>query len=248
MPKGGGGPDVPNVAPSSLTDISNEAISANIGNLPRLLQAFQQYGPQYANTINDIYAQSQRRLQELFPDQYGVQHQFAQNLQGALGSIGAAGGQAIPSTLLSPLLDQLRGSQAARGIATSPISALSESQAFGNLAEQYRGNISSEALQFLNTNPLETPGARQSLDTLGLTPISNTNLFQGGITQDAARVNNSYNQFSLQQQQYNNRQAANQRRGQLIGSLAGGALGSFLGPGGAYLGAQGGASIGGTFF
>lgn len=249
---GGGGPDIPNVEVRSLTDIANEAVSANIGNLPRLLQAFQQYGPQYAQAINDIFAQSQARLRELYPEQYRVLDPLSRGIASNLGFINDASTTGIPEPILARSRDLIRAGQAARGIAESPVSALTEATELAGVGEQFRSNVTNEGLQFMGLNPLMAPGSLQSFDTLGLTPISNTSLFEGGQRLEPLRIQNAYDRFALEQEQYNARRAQRGNTGQMIGAGVGG-IGGFIvgGPVGAYYGAQIGSQLGqagGTYF
>ena len=70
MAKGGSAPQIPDVRVPSIGELASAAIDANIAGLPKLLDAFKQYGPGYAQSINDIFKQGQSQLAELYPEQY----------------------------------------------------------------------------------------------------------------------------------------------------------------------------------
>lgn len=251
---GGGnkGPSVPDVRVPSVGELANGAISSNIENLPRLLQAFQQNAPGYSQTINDIFSQSQKRLAELYPEQYGILSKTSRNIGANLDFINQAGSSGIPEGLLGNYQNRIRSAQAARGIAESPTSAAYEATALAPVAEDYRRGVTNEALQFMNISPLMAPGSNLDLNSLGLNPISSTDLFKGNMDLSEQNISNQYNQFRLQQEAYNKAMQRKMAMGQLIGAGIGG-IGGFAigGPGGAAVGAKAGSEIGkagGTYF
>lgn len=251
MPQKSKGPSTPDVQVRSLTDIANEAVNANIGNLPKLLEAFSQYGPQYAQLINQIYTDANKSFKDTNPMQYNVLDPLSKGIASNLNFINDSQNEGIPQPLLNSQRNRLRSAQAARGIAESPAAAFSEANALAPIGEQYRENVTDEALRFLSLPPgsTTTPGAMQNFSTLGLDPISSSTLFGGGLELEPMRVNNAYDQYALQQQSYNNQQQKNKDLMKLIGTGVG-AVGGFAvgGPAGAAYGASAGNQAGGTFF
>ena len=231
-------PGVPNLKTPSIGDLYSEAVSANINELPRILEAYGKYGPQY---------QSIQR--QLFPEQFGVQAGLGQELTTALSAINQGGGGALPETLRTPALSYLRGAQAARGMAESPVSAMSEMKYLGELGENYRQNITSSGINFMNATPA---GGEMNLDTIGLKPAGMEYLT--GANQTQYQLNNETDlvQYGLDMQKYQRDQEKKNAQWKMLGQIGGGAVGGYFGgPAGAEAGAAVGGQLGqlgGTYF
>lgn len=217
---GGGGksPSVPNIETRSIGDIYNSATAASIENLPKLISAYQQYGPQYMQAQRSI-------LQQGNPEQWGVYAQQASNLTDALkfiGDAGMSGTTGLPASLTTQFQNNIRSAQAARGNAFSPASSLTEAQYLGQNAEAYRQNVTNEANQFLQVAPTVSPTA--SMGTLGLTPTDPGTLAQTDANAlEPLRVNNAWDVYNAQVDAWSRKQAAINSRNQAIGQAAGAA-------------------------
>lgn len=257
---GGGGksPSVPDIKVPSVGEVASQAIDANISNLPKLLKAYAQYGPEYSNTVNNIFKQGQAQLKELFPEQYDVQSKLGKNISANLGFIGDANNSGIPQPLLEHGQNLIRSAQAGRGNAMGPISVVDEAVQLAPLAETFRSNVTNEAQNYLNGKQLTTPGSQVGLDTLGLDPISSTELFKGNLDLTQLDIDNQYQQFALQNEAANAAKAKKASTWKNIGSAVGVAAGVAAAPftGGASLAfipqlSQAGGAIGqagGTYF
>lgn len=247
---GGGGsqPSIPNVQTPSLSSLMGSATDASIENLPKLLEAFQKYGPQYAQSINDIYRQQTPELQQTLGNMTSLTNANLGFLQGAQ----SGQNNGIPQPLQLAFQQNLRGAQAARGMGDSPASAYSEATGLAGVGEQYRQNVTGESQAFMNSLPQFTPGANQSMSTLGLNPISPTDALSANLDLTGLDISNQWDQFAAQTQQWNNKQALQQSLFGGVGALYGGAIGAGLGgPMGAAVGAGVGAGFGkgvGTMF
>lgn len=219
---GGSGPEVPNIETRSIGDVYGGAVDASINQLPRLLQAFSQYGPGYAKTLADIFIQNQSRQREAYPEKYAVLQPLSESLSTGLRSVNTAGGQYIPETLRTAALNNIRAGQAARGMAESPVSALSEAQYLGGLSEDYRSNLTNQSLQFLNTSDLLVPGSTIDMGTLGLTPASPTALAQLDAQMlEPLRVENEWSTYSAEMDAWARAQARKRALGGDIGAMTG---------------------------
>ena len=120
-----GAPPPSATAPPALADLLQQATQASIGTLPGILQAFQQFGPQFARAetgIRDI----------LFP--------LIQRTRGGLASLlgerlGQTAAGEIPEFLRGAFQRSVREGQAARGIALSPIGVREEGLTLAQLSE-----------------------------------------------------------------------------------------------------------------
>lgn len=181
-------PQIPNARVPSIDELYGQAVSASINQLPRLLDAYGQYAPQYVNQQKSLY-----------PEKTTTQTQLSQELVQALQSINQGGGGALPDTIRTPALNYLRSAQSARGQALSPVSSLEEMQYLGGLGEQYRQNVTGSALQFLNTNDI---GGTTSIDTLGLTPMSPTNLTNANYNLEGMNLDQLWDTYNAENAAY----------------------------------------------
>lgn len=240
-------PEPPEIQAKSLGQIQDEAVSANISSLPKLLAAYQQYGPEFAKVLTQNFIDAQKRAPEAYPELYAVLTPLTKAISGRLNDINAGG---VPQGVLSPYMEVKRNAQRLRGFIDSPISAYEEAKYLMPYAEEYKKDVIDEGQNFISTlNTLRTtPGGDVNLDTLGLTPPS----IASGVETEANVLQPFREQARMQN--YSNRRAyaqtkAKQKTG--VAQVAGGAIGAigapFIGMD-PYTGAQIGSSIGGTFF
>lgn len=258
MGGGGSSPSVPDIKVPSLGQVADEAVNANISNLPKLLKAYAQYGPEYSNTVNQIFKQGQSQLKDIFPEQYDVMSKLGKNISSNLGFIGDANNAGIPQPILEHAQNTIRSAQAARGNALGPISAVDEAVQLAPVGEQFRANVTGEAQNFLNGTQLTTPGSTVGLGDLGLDPISSTDLFKGNLDLTSLNIDNQYQQFALQKDAATEAKAKKGAKGKSIGAAIGAGIGVAAAPftGGAslalipQLSSAGGAigQAGGTYF
>jgi len=253
MSSGGSGPDIPNIEPKTIGQLTAEIISGNIEQLPQILKAFEQFGPEFAKIAGDIFIQAQQRRGEAFPEQFRVLEPLSRAIGGRLQDIQGAGLQGVPQGVLQPFTEALRAAQAARGTAVSPASAIEEGRLLGIESEAFKRGVIAQGIQFSNLQPLVVPGAIQTPETLGIElpdPTGSLNIAASVL--EPLRIESILGTFTLEQERAN---AERQRRQQLfktIGTVVGAAGGAVVGgPAGARIGASVGGqlgSAGGTFF
>lgn len=224
---GGGGksPSVPNIETRSIGDIYNSATAASIESLPKLVGAYQQYGPQYL--------QAARSMQQQFmPEQFSVMQGVSGDLTQALSFIGdsqTSGGTGLPASLTTQFQNNIRSAQAARGNAFGPASSLTEAQYLGQNAETYRHNVISEANQFLGISPALNPTSTLSLSSLGLSPASPGELASlDAQVLEPLRLNNQWDVYNAQVDKWSRQQAARNAQWQAAGQAASTAALMFL--------------------
>lgn len=247
MAKSQKAPEPPEIQAKSLGQIQAEAVSANIESLPRLLAAYQQYGPEFSKVLTQNFIDAQKRAPEAYPELYAVLNPLTKAISGRLNDINTGG---IPEGVMTPYTTALRGAQRLRGFVDSPISAYEEANYLLPYAEQYKKDVIDEGQNFVSTlNTLRTvPGADVTLDTLGLTPPS----IASGMETEANVLQPFREQARMQN--YSNRRAVSQQNSkrkngiaQVVGGAAGAMGAPFVGMD-PYTGSQIGAAIGGTFF
>lgn len=213
----GKSPSPPPVA--SVGDLAGQAVSANIANLPAIMDAYKKYGPEAASSM---LAAAQALNPTLKP--------LGDLLNQRIGEVQGGG---IPDTIRKAYETNFRNSMAARGFADSPASANAEAIGLAGVGEDFAQNTITGANAYGRNLPT-TPG----LAELGLQPPSIGT--EEGIAQEQ---NISAINLALQQQ------ANKKAKGSAIGSVLGGGLGAIVGgPSGALAGASAGGAIGGTFF
>ncbi len=216
-------PDLPPV--KSVGELTTEATSANIANLPAIIEAFNKYGPEAASSML-IAAQNLNPTLKPLGDL----------LNKRIGEVSAGG---IPETLRRAYETSFRNASAARGFADSPASANAEAIGLATEGETYAKNTF-DAANAYGSNLPKAP----TIGELGLTPPTIESGVQTGVSQNDTAINLAY-----QQQVYAAAKKKSQAAG--IGGLIGGTVG-LIGSGGnigvanSFAGA--GASIGGTFF
>lgn len=206
----------PEVKVKSIGDLTQEAAQANISTLPMIIEAMNKYGPQYAAALMNANAGGNPTIKPL-----------AELLTGRLEELGSGN---LPSYLRTPFLANLRAGQAARGMAESPISAVSEATALGGLTEESLMNTIGSALEFGRNPGMSVDASDLGLGLPGI----------GGLTGLAQEQNVS---------EINQAADANSRRvskNKMLGSIIGGVGGAMIGMPDA--GAAAGGAIGGTFF
>ena len=244
-------PQPPEIQAKSLGQIQDEAVSANISSLPKLLAAYQQYGPEFSKILTQQYIDAQKRAPEAYPELYEVLNPLTKAVSGRLNDINQGG---IPEGVLTPYSYSLRNAQRLRGFIDSPISAYEEANYLMPYAEEYKKGVINEGQDFVSTlNTLRSvPGGDVSLDTLGLTPPSIAgSMSLEGQTLQPFREDARQQNFTTQQAYRRgiNESKANSRNGiaRTVGGAAGAVAAPFIGldP---FTGAQAGSAIGGTFF
>lgn len=261
MSSGGSGPSIPNIQPKTIGELISEVVSGNIEQLPQILKAFQQFGPEFAQIAGDIFIQAQQRRAEAFPEQFRVLEPLSRAIGGRLEDIQGAGLQGVPQGVLQPFTEALRAAQAARGTAVSPASAIEEGRLLGIESEAFKRGVIEQGIQFANIEPLVVPGAVQTPETLGIElpdPTGSLNIAASVL--EPMRIESILGTFTLEQERAN---AERQRRqqlfkslGQVGGTVVGAGVGFFVGgPPGALVGAKLGGTVGsqigtagGTFF
>lgn len=218
--------DAPEVQVKSLGELTGEATSANISQLPNILQAFEQFGPGFGAAALRAFEEANPTISQNIKQLGSVLGQRLQDV--------AAGG--IPGTLRTAALSNIRAGQAARGTAISPISAVSEAQQLAEVGETFAQNTIQGSLAFGGLRQGQTPG----LEELGLDLPSIQQQVQTGQqvdirTQEAAATN-----FARQEEA---RKLQNAQRGTAAGAIIGGTIGLAGGPVGAIQGAQAGRQL-----
>jgi len=215
----------PQVELRSLQELTSEAVGANISQLPRILEAFQQFGPEFAEAALASFEAANPQLASVIRDLAPLISTRAQQ---------AATGQ-LPPLLLEPFRQNIRAAQAGRGLAESPISAVSEARQLGELAEEFARSTITGGTTFASQ---VRQGQAPSLASLGLELPG-----LPGQVGRAERLDETRRGLTVQAVQ------GEDETSRLIGELVGGAGGFALGgPGGAAAGAEIGGAIGGTFF
>lgn len=240
MPKKPQAANVPDVKIQTGGELYDQAVSSSIGSLPKLLEAYQKFGPGFSKTLNDIFVQSQGRAAEAYPELFQVLKPLANTISQRLGYAQAGGLSGTPQPLIDSFSEGLRSAQAIRGMAESPISAVTEGRELAGLAEQFRRNSIGEGLSFAGLNFPEMPFADPSY--LGLVPPSLSSLTgfnQGQSNKYADFVNNTLETTPPKRSKSSRA---------ISGGLTGAQLGmQFGGPTGAAIGGGLGA-LGGVFF
>ncbi len=216
---------VPEIQTKSLGQLTDEAVTANIQNLPRIAEAFAQFGPQFGEAAFNSFVASNPDIARVIPklaDLLGTRLDQAKTGQ-------------VPDFVLAPARERLRTAQSIRGNALSPISGASEAQLLGELAEESIQNTLSQARGFTGQRQ---GGEAPSLADLGLDLPGVGDQVERGVElmdfEQTAAIEN-----------FNNRLARRKAIGKLIGGGAGYLAG---GPAGAAAGRAIGGEVGGTFF
>ena len=248
-------PEPPQIQAKSLGQIQQEAITANIESLPRILEAYKQYGPQFVQAMTENYSQAQSKARNIYPELYKVLDPLGGAVSSKLSKLqtffNTGDASAIPDYILNPYRENLRAAQAGRGTFNSPVSAYQEANFLLPYTEQY-GNTAID--QGVNVAELlnrikDVPGSVGPEDIgLGIPSIGEGINTEANILQpfrETARIEN-YN-TNLAYQQNKNKQK-NRALGYGIGAMVGGGIGLAGGPIGALQGAKVGGEVGGTFF
>lgn len=219
-------PDPPQLNAPSVGELTNQAVNANIGNLPAILDAYKKYGPEAAA---QMLASAQAINPTLKP--------LADLLSGRIDQVSAGG---IPDTLRKAYEVNFRNSNAARGFVDSPASANAEAIGLAGLGEEFAQNTIADSLEF-GRNMGRGPG----LGDLGLA-------LPGIGDQEAIGVDANATANDVALSQYQIAQANAKKKSQQMGGIIGGGIGAVVGlaggPIGAAQGYQAGTTIGGTFF
>lgn len=210
--------DVPKV--KSIGELTTEGTQANIAQLPLIIEAMNKYGPDFAAALLKTNYGSNPALK-------GLGELLSSRLEDA-----KSGG--IPQYLKDAFTQNLRGAQAIRGFADSPISAAQEGFGLAGIADASINNTINSAIDFSNLDATSV-----SLEDLGL------NLPGIGDQTGKAQEQN-ISQIQAAQDEYNLKRSDRKAKGSLVGGIVGGIGGSFLGD--PVSGAAVGSSIGGTFF
>lgn len=200
----------------SPTDIANQQLEFRGALLPGLLQQQQQFAPQFANldySLTNQFAPQYAALQRNLLNQYNPTQASA--LSGLQDVLGAA---PLTSVALDPAMQQalqqnIRASQAARGVVRSPISALTEALRTVELGAQERNRRQSLALALGSQLPVVQP---QMFSNAQLVP-------------DLTNIQSQANAAAFQR--YNSELAQQGNQLNILGTSLG-ALGSFAGNGG----------------
>jgi len=228
-------------APPSGAETSREAIQAQIESLPQILEAQQEFGPQFSQQqlqalqqFGPQFAETALGLQREFAPQFAeVERQLAPELaesQRTLTDFLRGTDEEEFSRLAPGLIEQVRAGQSVRGLGDiSPLGAIDESVQVQQLRESLRNRR-------LNI----------ALSTAGRTPISNFPQVQGqtGVGQLVQNISpesifgrqSSIDQ--LRQQQFATQaNLFNQQPGGILGQIAGGIGGAVVSGAGAAAGA-----------
>ena len=158
-------PAPPPPAPSPM-ETSQQAIDAQINSLPKILQAQQQFGPQFSQTNLDAlnqfgpqFAQAALQLQQQFSPQYdALQKQLNPELAGAQSTLATFlnGNDNSDYNALAPgILEQTRAGQSARGIgAISPLGSIDESVQLAQLKQSLKDRRLNVALSTAGRVPI----------------------------------------------------------------------------------------------
>lgn len=218
---GGGKPNLPAV--KSTAELAQEAAQANIANLPALINAYKQYGPEAAAAMLTAAQSLNPTLKPL-----------GELLNKRIDEVSVGG---IPATLRASYETAFRNAQAARGFADSPASSNAEAIGLATLGEDYAQNTITGANDYQRGLP-SAPG----LADLGL---ENPSLIQQEAMGQQQNENAINQAAALYQLKRSNKKAI----GTTLGGIAGGTLGGMVGgPAGAQAGAAVGAQAGGVFF
>lgn len=242
-------PAPPAPAPS-VGETTQQSIDAQINSLPKILQAQQQYGPQFSQTQLDSlnqfgpqFADAALKLQQTYAPQFAaVERNASPELAGAQDTLAGylnGNDQQEYDSLAPGLLDQVRAGQSQRGLgAISPLGSIDESVQLQQLKQSLKDRR-------LNV----------ALSTAGRVPIGGFPQIQGqtGTGQLVQNVNpesifgyqqglNSFNSsiFGTQAGMFNQQGASSKSPfGAILGGLAGATTGGL----GSTIGAQFGSSI-----
>ena len=219
------GPDIPEIKTKSLKELTSEAVSANISQLPEIAKAFAQFGPELGQAAFASFVAAN-------PDVAKTMKQLGSLLTSRLSD--AEGGQ-VPDFILAPFRERLRGGQAIRGVAESPISAVSEARELGEVAEGSILDTIRAAVGFSGTSQGGTP----TLGDLGLDLPDIGSQIDSGVKVQGLENEALLENFAL-------KRGRQKGKSEFIGSVVGAGIGLAVGNplGGAAVGRQ----VGGTFF
>jgi len=238
----------PAAAPSSQ-ETSAQAIQAQIDALPKILQAQQQYGPQFSQTQLDLlnqysgqFAQQNLDLQKQYQPQYQeLQYQLNPELKGAQDNLTTFlnGNDTADYNALAPgILDQVRAGQSQRGIgAISPLGSIDESVQLAQLKQSLKDRRLNIALSTAGRQPIgQTTVAQNTTGTGQLVQNVDPNsmfTYQNGLNNFNASI------YGSQTSAYNTQLST---QGDPWGSILGGISGGLSGGLSAGLGSK----LGGT--
>jgi len=232
-------PPPPAPAPSTQ-ETSAQAIQAQIDALPKILAAQQQYGGQFSqqsldslNQFGPQFAQAALDLQKTYGPQFAeVERSLSPELAGAQRTLAdyLGGNDEAEYNALAPgLLNQVRAGQSQRGLgAISPLGSIDESVQLQQLKQSLKDRRLNVALSTAGRVPIGgMPNIQGQTGTGQL--VQNVNPesifgYQQGLNSFNSSIFNT--QAGIYGQQLANPQAS---AGSILGTVAGGALGSFGG-------------------
>ncbi len=241
----------------SPTATSREAIQAQINALPEILQAQQQFGPQFSQQqleslqqFGPEFAQTALDLQRQFGPQFAeVERQLSPELAGAqdeLARFFEGTDQDEFERLLPNLQEGVRAAQSQRGLGDiSPLGSIDESVQVQQLRETLKNRRLNAALSTAGRVPISGVPQVQGQSGVGqlIQNVNPQSIF------NAQASNNSFNQGVFGTQSSNFQNQPGSILGQIAGGLGGAAVGGLGGFGGAGLaGGLGGLLPGGGGF
>lgn len=249
---GGGGNEQPAPpAPQSTMETSAQAIQAQIDALPKMLQAQQQYGPQFSQLnleqlqkYGPEFAQAALDLQRKFGPQFAaVERDLSPELAGAqdtLANFFKGDDESEFQALMPGVRDQVRSAQSQRGLgAISPLGSIDESVQLQQLKQSLKDRRLNVALSTAGRVPIGGVPQIQGQSGTGqlVQNVSPDSIF--GYQQGLNNFNASI--FGTQAGMYNQGQASSRSPwGSILGGIAGSATGGF--------GTTIGSKLGGSLF